>query len=108
MNFSQVTTHFEASAPGTDAFLTVKEAMRSLITSDSAHAAAYFLVFGFSRSYVILHDDEDISIEFALSAKAQLLKYMRQIEAAIPHEEKLLLEALNGIVVDYDSSKKQF
>src|SRR5258708_5012096 len=99
MNFSKVTSHFEESAPGTDAFLAVKEEMRSLIASDPSCAAAYFLVYGFARSYVILHDDEDISIEFARSAKAQLLKYMREIEAAIPGEEKSLLEAMNRIVL---------
>jgi hypothetical protein len=108
MNFSQANDQFEASAPGTDAFLGVKEQMRSLIASDPAHAAAYFLVQGFARSYVILHDDEDITVEFALAAKTQLLKYMRQIEAAIPHGEKSLLEAMNRIVVDYDASREPF
>jgi hypothetical protein len=44
MNFSQVTDQFETTAPGTDAFLTVKEEMRSLVASDSARAAAYFLM----------------------------------------------------------------
>jgi hypothetical protein len=108
MNFSQVTDQFETSAPGTDAFLTVKEEMRSLIASDSARAAAYFLVYGFARSYVILHDDEDITVEYARTAKARLLQYMRLIEASIPLDEKSLLEAMNKIIVDYDSSREPF
>jgi hypothetical protein len=106
MNFSQVTDQFETTAPGTDAFLAVKEEMRSLIASDSARAAAYFLVYGFARSYVILHDDEDITVEYARTAKA--LQYMRLIEAAIPQDKKALLEAMNKIIVDYDSSREPF
>lgn len=108
MNFSQVADQFAASAPGTDAFLIVKEQMRSLIASDPSRAAAYFLVYGFARSYVILHDDEDITVEFALAAKTRLLKYMRQIETAIPQDEKALLQAMSSIVVDYDSSRDPF
>ena len=49
MNFSQVTDQIETTAPGTDAFLTVKAEMRSLIASDSARAAAYFLFIGCLR-----------------------------------------------------------
>lgn len=107
MNFSQAADQFEANAPGTDAFLAVKDQMRALIASDSARAAAYFLVYGFARSYVILHDDEDITVEFALTAKTRLLKYMREIEVAL-NEEKSLLDAMNKIVVDYDLSRQPF
>jgi hypothetical protein len=33
---------------------------------------------------------------------------MRLIEAAIPQDEKSLLEAMNKIIVDYDPSREPF
>ncbi|AGW92941.1 hypothetical protein N234_23220 [Ralstonia pickettii DTP0602] len=108
MTFSTVTEQFNASVPGTDAFLRVKESMPTLMKSDPSHAAAYFLVYGFARSYVILHDDEGITMEVAEMAKNQLLGYMRAVEQALPGGAEALLAAMNEIVVHYDANKQLF
>ncbi len=108
MNLSHISDTFENSPAGTDAFLNVKQAMLALIASDSGHAAAYFVLYGHARNYVILHDDEAITTEFAQASKAQLLRYMRAIEAAIPAGPAAVLQALNGNVSDYLASSKPF
>lgn len=108
MNFTEITDQFDASVPGTDAFLKVKEGMHRLISEDSGRAAAYFLIYGFARSYVILHDDEGISTDFAERAKTQLLHYMRQIETSLQNDATTLLEAMNKIVSDYETARQAF
>jgi hypothetical protein len=108
MNFNQITQQFETSLPGTDAFLAVKLGTRTLMESDSGHAAAYFLVHVFARNYVILHDDEPITPDFAQASKAQLLKYMRAIDAALGQGEAALMAAMNQMVADYNASSRPF
>ena len=108
MNFSQLTEQFSASLPGTDAYVKVKETLRSLMKSDPQHAAAYFIIFGFARSYVILHDDEGLSIEFAESAKQQLLGYMHKVETALTQDTATLLQAMNEVVLDYEGKRDFF
>jgi hypothetical protein len=107
MKFSEVTEIFAEGAYGTDDYVIVKKEMRALFASDSSHAAAYFLIYGFARSYVILHDDEGIGPEYAKAAKEQLLQYMRQIEAAISKGPEALMDAMNRIVVHYDATLPQ-
>jgi len=108
MHLSHIADEFEASAPGTDAFLAVKTHMHALMSSDPAHASAYYLLYGFARSYVILHDDEGVPSAFAEDAKRQLLGYMRQIDAAIPLGPAMLLDVMNGVVRDHDAASQAF
>ncbi|MFS8932190.1 conserved protein of unknown function (plasmid) [Cupriavidus taiwanensis] len=108
MDFKTVTEQFASSVPGTDAFLKVKEQSLALMSADPDHAAAYFLVYGFARSYVILHDDEGITTDVANAAQAQLLGYMRSIEQSLSGGDKELLGAMNRIVLDYDGRRQLF
>ncbi|MEC3764489.1 MULTISPECIES: hypothetical protein [Cupriavidus] len=108
MDFKTVTEQFASSVPGTDAFLKVKEQSLALMSADPDHAAAYFLVYGFARSYVILHDDEGITTDVANAAQAQLLGYMRSIEQSLSGGEQELLGAMNRIVLDYDGRRQLF
>jgi hypothetical protein len=108
MKFSDLTMALEASVPGTDAFLAVKHGTHALIAEDPGRAAAWFLIYGFARNYVILHDDEPITPEFAEAAKNQLLGYMRTLESAMAHGEGSLLHAMNDVVQHYVQSNKPF
>ena len=107
MDFTTIITGFAQSAPGTDAFLQVKDQVLALIKSDPDNAAAYFLVYGFARSYVILHDDEGVTTEIASAAQEQLLSYMRAIEPVLG-DAKGLVDAMNQIVLDYDRRRQFF
>jgi len=108
MDFKTVTDQFAQSVPGTDAFLKVKEQSLALMAADPSHAAAYFLISGFARSYVILHDDEGITTEVANAAQTQLLGYMRAIEQSLDGGTQALLDVMNQIVLDYDGRRQLF
>ncbi|MDQ0142068.1 hypothetical protein [Cupriavidus necator] len=107
MDFKTLTAEFAQTVPGTDAFLKVKQQSLALMNSDPGNAAAYFLIYGFARSYVILHDDEGITTEVANAAQAQLLGYMRALESELG-QGQALLEAMNRIVLDYDGRRQLF
>ncbi|CAG2151803.1 hypothetical protein LMG31506_04503 [Cupriavidus yeoncheonensis] len=107
MDFKAVTTEFAHSVPGTDAFLEVKRKSLALMSTDPDNAAAYFLIYGFARSYVILHDDEGITTDVATAAQTQLLGYMQAI-AQVLGKGGVLLEAMNRIVLDYDGRRQLF
>lgn len=70
MTLETTLQQFQDSLPGTDAFVTVKNATRELIDTDPAHAAAYFLLYGFARSYVLLYEDQAVTMDFARSRQA--------------------------------------
>lgn len=108
MHLKQIADAFEAAAPGTDAFLAVKDGTRALIARDPDHASAYYLLYGFARSYVLLHEDEGISPEFAEAARHQLLGYLRRIEAAVPLGPAVLLDVMNGVVRDHEAAPQAF
>jgi hypothetical protein len=109
MNFDELIRQFTALPPGTDNFLKVKDEMILLTEADPGHAAAYFLVYGFARSYVLLYEDQGISPEFAATAKTQLLGYMNRLaEAFHAGEAQDLIDAMNWIVLDYNKSGKIF
>ncbi|MBX6318589.1 hypothetical protein [Pigmentiphaga sp.] len=109
MNFTELIQRFAAQAPGTDSFLKVKEGSLALITSDSEHAAAYFLIYGFARSYVLLYEDQPIEPAFAETAKTQLLSYMNRLDEAFKTgTAEALVAAMNWIVLDYGRSGKIF
>jgi len=107
MDFKTITTDFAQSVPGTDAFLKVKQQSLALMKSDPNNASAYFLIYGFARSYVILHDDEGITTEVASAAQTQLLSYMQTIGPALGNGQALLT-AMNQIVLDYDGRRQLF
>lgn len=109
MNFTELIQRFAAQAPGTDSFLKVKEGSLALIISDSEHAAAYFLIYGFARSYVLLYEDQPIEPAFAETAKTQLLSYMNRLDEAFKTgTAEALVAAMNWIVLDYGRSGKIF
>lgn len=109
MNFSELIQRFAAQVPGTDSFLKVKEGTLALISSDSEHAGAYFLIYGFARSYVILYEDQGIDPAFAETAKQQLLAYMNRLNDAFASGQAAdMVVAQNWIVLDYGRSGKIF
>jgi hypothetical protein len=109
MNFTDLIQRFASQTPGTDSFLKVKEGALSLITSDSEHAAPYFLIYGFARSYVLLYEDQGIDPAFAETAKTQLLSYMTRLSDAFGSgKADDIVAAMNWIVLDYGRSGKIF
>ncbi len=109
MNFTDLIKRFADQVPGTDSFLKVKEGALALISSDSDHAGAYFLIYGFARSYVLLYEDQGIDPAFAETAKTQLLSYMNRLNDAFKSGSPAdVVAALNWIVLDYGRSGKIF
>lgn len=109
MNFSDITLAFAESIPGTDAFERIKNQTRALIDQDPPNACAYYLIYGFARSYVLLYEDQAVSPDFADGAKAQLLSYLRRIEESLVADDPNdMLATLSGIVSHYVNSKRVF
>ncbi|MBB1632560.1 MULTISPECIES: hypothetical protein [Cupriavidus] len=108
MTLETTLQQFQDSLPGTDAFVTVKKATRELIDTDPAHAAAYFLLYGFARSYVLLYEDQAVTMDFAEAAKQELLGYMQGIARTLHGESAALLAEMNRIVSAYQGGKKTF
>ncbi|MGO4332055.1 hypothetical protein AB4Z48_33130 [Cupriavidus sp. 2TAF22] len=108
MTLETTLQQFQDSLPGTDAFVAVKNATRDLIDTDPAHAAAYFLLYGFARSYVLLYEDQAVTMEFAEAAKQELLGYMQGIARALHGDVAAQVAELNRVVSTYQRGKKTF
>ncbi|WP_420998138.1 hypothetical protein ACKI2N_033745 [Cupriavidus sp. 30B13] len=108
MTLETTLQQFQDSLPGTDAFVAVKNATRDLIDTDPAHAAAYFLLYGFARSYVLLYEDQAVTMDFAEAAKQELLGYMQGIAGALRAGDAALLAEMNRVVSAYQGGKKTF
>jgi hypothetical protein len=110
MTFDEITRQFEQSpsGSGTDAFLELKNASRELMGSDPRHAAVYYLVHNFARNYVILHDDEPVTIESANESKQQLLGYMKRLNAALGQGDSAVLATASEVINEYMQSKRPF
>lgn len=109
MCFSDVVDKFANSLPGTDAYATLRQDLQQLITIKSDAAAAYFMLSGFARTYVILYEDQEIKPEFAKKSQRQMLSYLNMVNDAIKTADKAaLLDALNAVVSDYQQSDKVF
>ncbi|MES2536504.1 MAG: hypothetical protein V4632_11595 [Pseudomonadota bacterium] len=108
-NLTEALLQFQNSQPGTDAYKELKAACLNLIKGDPHNAAAYYLIAGFARSYVILHEEEAVTFEMANAAKAQMLDYLRRIESILTSlSADARMSSLNSIVLDYLQSDKIF
>lgn len=109
MTFSDAVTAFADSLPGTDAYVRLRQTMQTLIKQDSQNAAAYFLIFGFARTYVMLYEDQEVSPQFAEENQQVMLSYLQIIDNALQQgDQAKLYQALNQIVNQYENSKKVF
>ena len=108
-SLTEVIAQFENSLAGTDTYKVLKAACLNLIKQDPHHAAAYYPIFVFARSYVILYEEEAVTFETANKAKAQMLDYLKRIESALSSDsQEALLSSLNSIVLDYLQSERIF
>lgn len=109
MTFSEVTKTFATSLPGTDSYVKLRKAMRSLIQDDPKNAAVYFLVFGFARTYVMLYEDQEVSPQFAEDNQKLMLSYLNILDEALKKQDaQSIYQALNKVVNEYENSKKVF
>lgn len=109
MAFSDVVSTFARSLPGTDTYVKLRQAMQKLIQEDPSNAAAYFLVFGFARTYVMLYEDQEVSPQFAEDNQKLMLSYLNILDEALKKGDALsLYNALNRVVNEYENSKKVF
>lgn len=109
MTFSDVINVFAKSLPGTDSYVKLRDAMQQLIQHDPNNASAYFLIFGFARTYVMLYEDQAISPQFAEDNQKLMLNYLSMINDALQQsDEKVRYQALNNVVNQYENSKKTF
>lgn len=109
MSFSEVTKTFATSLPGTDSYVKLRKAMRSLIQDDPKNAAVYFLIFGFARTYVMLYEDQEVSPQFAEDNQKLMLSYLNILDEALKKQDaQSIYQALNKVVNEYENSKKVF
>lgn len=109
MTFTEVTKTFATSLPGTDSYVKLRKAMRTLIQEDPNNASVYFLIFGFARTYVMLYEDQDVSPKFAEENQKVMLSYLNILDEALKKQDaKTLYQALNKVVNEYENSKKVF
>lgn len=109
MSFKSAVDRFANSLPGTDAYVALRQDMQALIRSETSAAAAYFLISGFAKTYVMLYEDQEVSPEFAEIGQKLMLNYLNKINAALEmHNKESLLAAMNEIIADYEQSKKIF
>lgn len=109
MTFSEVTKTFATSLPGTDSYVKLRKAMRSLIQDDPKNAAVYFLIFGFARTYVMLYEDQEVSPQFAEDNQKLMLLYLNILDEALKKQDaQSIYQALNKVVNEYENSKKVF
>ncbi|MCX8642092.1 MULTISPECIES: hypothetical protein [unclassified Gilliamella] len=109
MTFTEVTKTFATSLPGTDSYVKLRKAMRTLIQEDPNNASVYFLIFGFARTYVMLYEDQEVSPKFAEENQKVMLSYLNILDEALKKQDaKTLYQALNKVVNEYENSKKVF
>lgn len=109
MTFPEAVNKFASSLPGTDAYVKLRQAMQELIKTDSAHAAVYFLVFGFARTYVMLYEDQEVSPSFAEENQQVLLSYLTLLDhALLQNDSSYIYKTMNQVVNQYENSKKFF
>ena len=82
MNLAEIVSQFESGEAGTDAYVELRAQCLPLIETDPANAAAYFLIANFARSYVMLYEEEAVTVEVARKAKTAMLDYLHRIVAA--------------------------
>jgi hypothetical protein len=109
MSFNEVVRAFSERIACTDAYGDLKSRCLQLSKTDPDNASAYFLVAGFARSYVLLHDEEAVPAELAQRAHEQLVRYLGMVASAIADgSASARLSALNAIVLDYLQSDRVF
>jgi hypothetical protein len=109
MSFNDVVRAFSEAVVCTDAYEELKHECLQLSKSDPDNAGAYFLIAGFARSYVLLHDEEAVPAEVAQRAQRQLVRYLEMVASAIADGSAYArLSALNAIVLDYTQSDRIF
>lgn len=109
MTFFDAVAVFAKSLPGTDAYVKLRQAMQQLIKDDVKHAAVYFLVFGFARTYVMLYEDQEVAPTFAEDNHNILISYLMVLQDALKQNDSAAIyDAMNLVVNEYENSKKVF
>lgn len=109
MSFNHAVRSFSEWPACTDAYEELKSSCLQLSKTDPDNAAAYFLVFGFARSYVLLYDEEAVAADLAQRAKRQLVRYLEILASAIADgSASARLSALNAVAFDYLQSERIF
>lgn len=108
MTLTKLIAQFQNEQPGTDAYQQIKAVCLELVSEDPSNAAAYYLIASFARSYVMLYEEEAVTLDTANKAKAQLLDYLTRIHGAQNALPESRLSTLNSIAIDYLKSDRVF
>jgi hypothetical protein len=109
MSFNDAVRVFSDGLACTDAYEELKTRCLQLSKADPENAAAYFLVSGFARSYVLLYEEDAVPAEQAQRAKQQLTRYLEMLASSIMEgSPSARLSALNAVVLDYLQSDRIF
>jgi hypothetical protein len=108
MKLAHIISEFRDQPPGTDACQNLKDQVLQLIKDDPSNATAFFLVVGFARSYVLLYEEEAVTVDAAHAAKAQMLDYLQRIDDSPGSAAETRLQTLNDIISHSLSSTRIF
>lgn len=111
MIFQSLFQQFQLLSSGTDAFKQLKNQCEYHIQHNeyNLEKSGLFLIYTFSKNYVLLYEDQAVSSEFANQAKSQLIAYMQILNHAILSQDKIqVLDAINHISAEYMQSSRIF
>lgn len=101
MNFSDVVKQFADEPACTDAFVALKRNVGKLIEEDKEFATSYLIIYKISRSHHLLFEDQEISPSASISAKEQMIGYLKLLVEPICNRN-LTLSYQKSSEVSYD------
>ncbi|ENX20769.1 hypothetical protein LF296_14105 [Acinetobacter vivianii] len=111
MTFQTIFETFQTLPNGTDAYKQIKnQCEQAIINAENPlEHCALLLVYGFTKNYVLLYEDQPVTPDFSNKVKAQLTHYMQEISTALATEDAAsILTALNHISKQYIDSSRIF
>ncbi|WP_150956538.1 MULTISPECIES: hypothetical protein [Acinetobacter] len=111
MTFQTIFETFQALPNGTDTYKKIKSQCEQAIiqAEHPLEHCALLLIYGFTKNYVLLYEDQPVSPDFSSKVKAQLTHYMQEINNALATEDAAsILAALNDVSKQYIDSSRIF
>ena len=108
MTFQETAAQFAQSGGGTNGFKRLYKEAFSLMKSDSANAALYFVIGVAAHAYVLTYEDQAVTTELAESAKAALVGFNEKICRALSADAATRLALLGEVATDYQFEVHSF
>lgn len=111
MSFQSIFDEFKASSSGTNSFLVLKKQCElELLEGQSfKEKSSLYFIYNFSKTYVLLYEDEPVTVDFSEKTKKQLIEYMDILSIAINTDDDIeILNAINKVSYLYMKSSRIF